>query len=325
MLLSPGLTNDLIEIVSKNFKTDEINEIGTLIFKNYDTNRLAGANPHVSLSPRKSSKILISHCEEQKKLPQLIELIVELDDGIIAGRHVNIDGIENLLHKMATEGLVYDFERKKLMNKRTDISEMINWGSLKDGKIYNVTVMSIDIVGNSSKVQRYGIKKMEKVYFMLWQFLKSRLKEYNGRMWSWAGDGGISAFTFKEHIVRGVLCGLEIQRLMPIFNLKIKSIIQEDIRLRVAIDTGKIRFFNNTGRIVSEVINYAAHLEKKGTEAGKISISRTVRDSLPEEILELFVPAGVFEERDYFSAPYELDRLEFTPPISGQTYSRNLA
>ena len=325
MLLSPGLTNDLIEIVSNNFKTDEINEIGNLIFKNYDTNKLAGANPHISLSPRKSSKILISYCEQQKKLPQLIELIVELDDGIIAGRHINIDGIENLLHKMASEGFIYDFERKKLINRKLDISEMINWGSLKDGKVYNVTVMSVDIVKNSSKVQRYGIKKMEKVYFMLWQFLKSRLREYNGRMWSWAGDGGISAFTFKDHIVRGVLCGLEIQRLMPIFNLKIKSIIQEDIRLRIAIDTGKIRFFNNTGHIVSEVINYAAHLEKKGTDAGKISISRAVRDSLPEEILELFIPAGVFEERDYFSAPYELDRLQIALPSEESSYRQNLA
>ncbi len=325
MFLSPGLTNDLIEIVSKHFKPDEINEIGNLIFKNYDTNEIAGVNSHVSLSSRKSSKILISYCQEQKKIPELIKLIVELDDGIIAGRHVTIDGIENLLHKMASENLIYDFERKKLINKNTDIAEMINWGSLKDGKVYSVTVMSIDIVRNSSKVQRYGIKKMEKVYFMLWQFLKSRLREYNGRMWSWAGDGGIFAFTFKNHVVRTVLCSLEIQRLMPIFNLKIKSIIQEDIRLRIAIDTGKIRFFNNTGRIVSDIINYAAHLEKKGTEAGKISVSRTVRDSLSEEILDLFIPAGVFEDRDYFSTPYELDKLPSVAPTSGETYLKSLA
>ncbi len=325
MTLSPASINNLIEILSLNFKSDEINEIGNLLFGKYDTNTLAGVNSHISLSPRKSAKILVSHCEEKNKIFGLIELIVELDGGILSGRHIAIDGIEGFLNKITAEGLIYNFDKKKITRKTTDPTEMINWGSLKDGKVYSITIMSIDIVENSKKVKRYGIKKMEKIYFQLWQFLKARLKDYDGRLWSWAGDGGIAAFTFKNHITRGVLCALEIQRLIPIFNLKIKTIIPEDIRLRIALDTGKIRFFNDTGRIVSEVINYTAHLEKRGTEAGKISISRNVRDILQEEILELFIPAGVFEERDYFSIPYELDKLRFPVITSEENFERDLA
>jgi len=49
--------------------------------------------------------------------------------------------------------------------------KMVNWGILKDGKIYNITVMSLDIVGNSRLVKKYGTKIMEKVYFRLRSFV----------------------------------------------------------------------------------------------------------------------------------------------------------
>ena len=37
-----------------------------------------------------------------------------------------------------------------------------------------------------------------------------------------------------------------------------------------------VKFFRETGTIVSHVINHAAHLEKKFTHPGMVSISRTV-------------------------------------------------
>lgn len=306
-MISPSLKNHLVEILSGTFHTKQIDEIGNLIFTSYNSNKLSNTQEHISISPRKAAKILIAHSEKNNKLLQLIKLIIELDDSIFFNQHINIKDIEIFLNNLAKEGIIYDFPGRKLLKKNVDINEMLNWGSLRDGKIYDITVMSIDIVGNSKLVKKYGINKMEKIYFRLWDFLKTRLRSYDGRIWSWAGDGGILAFALKNHEERGVLCGLEIQNLMSIFNLHTNFQFKENISLRIALDTGKLRFFADTGKIVSEVINYAAHLEKKGTEAGKISISRALHDSLPEAIFDLFKPSGVFEDRDYFSLPYRLD------------------
>ena len=71
------------------------------------------------------------------------------------------------------------------------------------------------------------------------------------------------------------------------------------------MDTGKIKFSNETGTIVSETINYAAHLEKSFTLPGSISISDKLRDSLPEELRHLFINSGEFEQRTAYVSPVE--------------------
>ena len=306
-MISPSLKNHLTELLSGSFHTKQIDEIGNLLFSSYNSNKLSNTPEHISISPRKAAKILVAYSEKNNKLFQLIKLTIELDDSIFFNQHIHIQGIEVFLNQLAREGMVYDFKKRKLLKKDRDIDEMINWGSLRDGKIYDTTVMSVDIVGNSKLVKKYGINKMEKIYFQLWDFLKVRLKNYDGRIWSWAGDGGIFAFVFKNHQERAVFCGIEIQSLMSIFNLHINVPFKDRISLRIGLDTGRLRFFSDTGKIVSEIINYAAHLEKKGTEAGKVSISRALHDSLPETVFDLFKPAGVFEDRDYFSLPNRLD------------------
>ncbi len=105
------------------------------------------------------------------------------------------------------------------------------------------------------------------------------------------------------------MCGLEIQSLMSVFNLRVNFSGPERINLRIALDTGKLKFYNDTGKIVSEVINYAAHLEKKGTEPGKVAISGKLHDSLARNISDLFRPAGIFEDKDYFSTSLRLDNI----------------
>ncbi|GEM_PF-380777 len=309
-MLSPSLYNELIEILANNLRPGEIDEIGKLLFKaSYDSNKLAGTNSHISLSSRKSAKILTEYCKQQNKLFSLIKLTVELDDGILLGRHIKIDGIETFLNKLAHEGYVYDFYRRKVIKQSADVSENINWGSLRDGKVYEVTVMSLDIVGNSALVKKYGIRRMEKIYFSLWQFLKTKLKDYNGRIWSWAGDGGIIAFAFKEHTVRAVLFALEIQKLIPIFNVRFNSDLSDRIILRIALDTGRLRFFSDTGRIISEVINYAAHLEKKATKPGNISLSGKLFSILPPNVSRYFTPGGLYEGNDFYTTCCRLDLM----------------
>ena len=308
-MLEPAIRNDLVELIGANFKTDEIIELGRLIFESFDSRQIDGTNNHISLSPRKSAGLLVEYCISRKAIDSLIKLVVDLDGGILLGRAINVEGLEIFLSHLAKTGLIYDFRFRKLIFSTEDPDQLVNWGSLKDRKFYDITVMSLDIVKNSVLVKKHGIMKMEKLYYKLWAFLKQKLSVYEGRMWSWAGDGGIMAFAFKDHINRAVLCAVEIQSTVPVFNLANHSHMEEDIALRIGLDTGKIKFFSITGQIVSEVINYAAHLEKKGTKPGQISISRKLRDSIHPRMFDIFKPSGVFEDRDYFSTYKRLDSL----------------
>jgi class 3 adenylate cyclase len=51
----------------------------------------------------------------------------------------------------------------------------------------------------------------------------------------------------------------------------------------------------DTGKIVSDVINTASHLEKKATEPGGVSITEDVFTQLPDKYQKLFIKDGDFE------------------------------
>ena len=60
-----------------------------------------------------------------------------------------------------------------------------------------------------------------------------------------------------------------------------------------------------TGRIVSDVINYAAHLEKSGTQRGGLSISNVMHKKLPAPMKKLFANKHEFEGRQAYSLVYD--------------------
>ena len=308
-MLDASLRNQLAEMICASFKTEEINELGRLLFASYDSHKLSGTSGHISISPRKCANVLVEQCEKNRKIPALIKLAVELDGGIILGRSISVNGLELFLNRLARNGYVYNFETRKLVSTRKDIAEMRNWGCLKDGRQYEMTVMSLDLVENSVLLRRYGTRKMEKLYYQLWRYLKQQLSVYDGRIWSWAGDGGIMAFTFKDHVLRAVRCAISIQSTLSVFNMTVAPIISDDVALRIGLDTGCIKFYADTGRIVSEIINYAAHLEKKSTEPGRISVSADVVAELNSKSASVFTRGGRFENREFFTTYCRLDGL----------------
>lgn len=300
-MIDLSLLNETTEILATNFKADEIEELGKIIFKHYNGHKAAGVKNHITMSPGKCAYTLVQFINDNKKTFQLIKLLIEMDDSSLNGRSKTIEGLEAYLNKLARSSIYYDFRKRKLHHSKKDAHEMINWGILKEGKIYGITVMSLDIVGNSRLVKKYGAITMEKVYFRLRSFIEQKVLDYEGRIWNFAGDGGLIAFTFKKHITRAVLCALDIKATLPIFNISPDISINDDIVLRLALDTGKIKFSYDTGHIVSDVINYAAHLEKSGTLPGEISISENVKKELSTKVSKVFSDMGLFENIAYYS------------------------
>ena len=150
---------------------------------------------------------------------------------------------------------------------------------------------------------------MERLCFELWRFLEHKLNDYDGRLWNWAGDGGLLAFTFDGHVDRAVMCAVDIQSSLPLFNISPTTPITERVELRLGVDTGTVTFLSDTGRIISDVINYAAHLEKNATQAGYVSLSQRVCFQCSPRILSIFEDAGDFEGRPYRTTVQRLDAL----------------
>ncbi len=296
------LVKDLVEMYGKSLTFTDIQAVGGYLFKNrtYSIHATAGVDHKVSISPLNAAKILVEESEKNGKLKELFTFTFELDGSPLNSKVVALDGLENLLYRLSRSGQYYDFAKRKLIDI-DDHYKLLNWGALRDGREYPFTIASIDICQNSELVKKYKTKVMEKAYYRLWEFLKRKLDHWEGRTWSWAGDGGICAFRGDEGVSRAVSCGLEILATLPVFNMQPEKGIKDDIHLRIGMDFGPVKFFNDTGRIVSDVINYAAHLEKKGTKPRTISVSDVIHARLSPEMKLVFSEEQKFEGRTAYS------------------------
>jgi class 3 adenylate cyclase len=289
---------DLTELLGKSLTFSDIEAAGGYLFKNrtYDLHAVAGIDKKLSISPLNAAKILVEEADRKGRLKDLFSFTIELDGSPLNGRIVTLQGLENMLYRLSRSGQYYDFSKRKFIDVE-DHRGLMNWGALRDGREYPVAIASIDICRNSELVKKYSTKVMEKVYYRLWEFLKGKLDHWEGRIWNWAGDGGIVAFRGEENVPRAVSCCMEILSSLPVFNMQPDKTIKDEIYLRIALDFGPLKFFSDTGRIVSDVINCAAHLEKNGTKPLGLSVSDTVHPRLSPAMQKAFAKELKFEGR----------------------------
>mgnify|MGYP006290942935 CR=1 FL=1 len=296
-MLDPTLRNTIIEMLSEELTPDQIDEIGGFLIKNHSAHSSLGIGDHITVSSRKAATALVEECADKRCEEKLFKFIIELDGEKLLGKPVALRDLERLLNQLAKTGYVYDQKKRRLKKIREAVDDMPNWGALKHGREYEVSVGSVDIVGSSSLVRKHGHRKMEKLYYEFWVLLRRVLSVYDGRIWGWQGDGGLVAFAFRRHQERAVLFAMELQQLMKVFNVNPGKPIPDDIELRIGLDAGMVKYQDDTGQIISDTINYAAHLEKSFTSPGGITISKELLDSVPREMLRHFNEKGEFEGR----------------------------
>ncbi len=292
------LVKDLVEMYGKSLTFNDIQYVGSYLFKSrdYSIHAAAGVDPKRSVSPLNAARILVEDAESRDRLKDLFAFTFELDGSPLNSRVVKLDGVENILYRLSRTGNYYDFDRRRFVQE-ADHTRLINWGALRDGREYPFAIASVDICDNSALVKKHKSRVMEKVYYRLWEFLKTKLDHWEGRTWNWAGDGGILAFRGERGPGAAVSCCLEILATLPVFNLQPDKLIKDEIHLRIGLDFGPVKFFADTGRIVSDVINYAAHLEKKGTKPRAMSVSDAVHGRLQVPMQQMFPRQQKFEGR----------------------------
>ncbi len=308
-MLDASLRRELVELISKSFNHEQIEELGRLVLGSFDPHKTLNVERHITVSPRRIAAGLVELLDKKKHAWELIRLVVESDGQMFMGRQVAIDGLEAFLDGLARSGWVYDFAKRRLVEAKDDPVEIPNWGALRDGKNYHTTVASIDLVQSSDLARRYGQRKMKKMLYHFRDFMKQKLRYYDGRIWSWGGDGGILSFAFKNSEIRAAQCALDLQRTVGVFAGSPDYPLDEAIALRIGIDCGTVTFHHDTGSIISDTINFAAHIEKKSTPAGHVGISETMLTRLPDRIADIFKTEDMLEKRLVFITANRIDEF----------------
>ncbi len=298
------LTKDLTEMLAKSLLFRDLEAIGNYLFKDYSAHLYGSVPKHITIAPLKAANILVSECQSRGKMKELLSFVIELDGTLLNGNIVKLIGLDNLLYRLSRTGVYFDFMKRKFISFHENKEIMPGWGVLREGKEYPIIIASIDICGNSDLVQKHSPSAMEKVYYKFSNFLNKSIYHHNGRVWFWAGDGGIIACRKDDGIDNAVACCIEVLFTLPIFNSMPDKPIEDDIELRIGMDSGTLKYFNDVGRIISDVINYASHLEKQGTCPNGLSISKDVYNELSQGLKKIFNQEMQFKDRTAYTMSF---------------------
>ncbi len=299
----------LIDILSKHFSTEEIDNLGKEIFQKFNAHLLSGQPFGTVLKPEVAAKTIVEYSIKQEKIKELVEFVIRIGlgkkIGICAGE-INKESLDELLKVLSSFGFHFASSRGIL----EFTNEQDNWGYLEENKEYYFSYMSIDIVGNSQIQNKYEKDKIQDVYTRLYKLIKVVIELYNGKVWNWAGDGGIAAFYLNPIEESAVLAGIKIFLELFLFNLnEERNKFDEPIQLRIGIHSGKSIYKENKGLILSDAINFTAHLEKYFTEPNHISISKEIYDGLNPRLQLIFKRKGTFENKECFALSLDISKF----------------
>ena len=299
------LPRELKELLSRSFSFNDIEALGKDIFYTYDTHFLEDIIPEITISPAAAAACLVRECQKAKKLTLLVAYLIQLEGSYLNGKTVSLHGLEALLYNIAENGYRFDYEERKFVPVIKKKGLHANWGILREGKTYDIAILSVDIVKNSMFVKKYGAAPMQAIYNQLQEFVLEVTSSYDGRVWSWAGDGGMLAFRGQNRAQDALRAALELQLRMPVFNLREKVKLKEALQIRCGMDEGSVRFYKDIGRIVSDTINYAAHVEKHISPPSGVAVSQSAHGRLPSRLQELFSDKKEFESKGVYSLVFD--------------------
>lgn len=305
--------------LAQTMTIEEIDILGRHVDPKFKAHLLSGEPFGLTLRPDQAARTLVRHFDGRNELPRILGLLVHIhshQDSTLVGRAFAIPNFDAMLQTLGSVGLRFDPVSGTLQEAREDD---VNWGILKEGEVYHFCHLSVDIAGNSLLQIKYPRAEIEIVYHNFYSMLKKIVKRYNGQIWNWAGDGGIITFYTGDKVQDAVFCALQLQLQLVVFNLSRSSNrFEEPLRVRIAAHDGLTVYKENKGTVLSEAINFAAHLEKSGTPVNAISISRSVYGHLSPRLQKIFEPRGVFEDIPIFTSMLELDWMkEKERPSSG--------
>ena len=177
-------------------------------------------------------------------------------------------------------------------------SKFEGWKSLRSGTPATFFFLFVSLSEKSGLRARIGESVFSAVKNRLRDVLRQALADADALLWIETEDNCVFLVPpIKPNARAAVEASLKMilnSRLIGIEKLGLSF----PLDFTIALHRGETIFHapGKTGAVVSEPVNYIFHLGTKKAEAGRLTISDAVpEDALPEGLLHLFSPAGVFE------------------------------
>ncbi len=180
------------------------------------------------------------------------------------------------------------------------LSAARGWDEILEGRTSPFFFLFLEVDDAEDMKKRYGAENLARALDTFRSFVERCVSPYGGKLWMWAGFGGIVLFPFSNDNHAPLVCALRILLWHPFYDVE-ESPLPNSLCFRMALSSGPMEYREKkTGAVISDALNSVFHLGQRFTDPGSFSISAEVYKLAPDCLKKYCVPAGVFEGRKIF-------------------------
>jgi class 3 adenylate cyclase len=253
----------------------------------YDIYKTSGYREGQPIPLADAAERVTSDIVERGHYVDFVELLVQIDSKGYMGKRYSIRGLDDVLTDLLNAGYSFDkttgqfFENQAMQVTR-------NWGRLLDGDERQMSVLRLDIAGNSILVKEHPKALIDKAYGDLRKFVTRAVVSRLGRLWTWEGDGALAVFMLGDYSRWSIYAGIEILNEMFIYN-KVDNPLGVGINLRMAVHSGPIVYSKSEAQCLkSDTVKKAIKLESQAAVPNSLAISDTLAVAQEQALLDVF-------------------------------------
>lgn len=290
MKVHTRLAGLFVQALSQSLSVDMMTVVARRVIRDYDVYERSGFPANIPMPRADAARhILKDFCREGLFL-KLIETLIEVQSEGVMGREVPVPLLSRIVAEIEDQGYRYSRD-KGLFVEAAVRGKTMGWGTLREGRSYELALLRLDVAGNSILVRRYPAEQVRAAFGSMKEIVRRQVERRDGRIWSWEGDGGLAAFYFGDKAVQATLCGVEILHEMYLYNL-LACRLPEPVNVRLAVHAGPCKFSASPRDAASETIRRVELLESMYTEPASLTVSSVVYTDLGGKLSRSFAPVG---------------------------------
>ena len=257
-----------------------------LVNPRYNIYKRTGLEEGMPIANQNAADRIVADMIQDGYYIDFVETLVRIDKEGYMGRRYDLKGLNNVVTSLIAEGFSFDkvsglfFE-----NQQEHISP--NWGRLQEGDERKMTILRLDIAGNSVLVKNNSRPKINKAYNDIRSIVDKAVTSRLGRLWSWEGDGAIAAFLFGPMEKMAVYAGMDIIHELFFYN-RLRNPLDSPVNVRLGAQIGQVRYSDNEmERLKNETVKQATFLEALAVNNG-LSVSYNLYINMDQNTLNHF-------------------------------------
>ena len=276
-------------LFNKSLNSDQIRKLSQEYDQSFDLYRTSGFGDQIRIPVSVAVDCILDYFNSDKKILGFLSFVFQKErEGVIrGGRMVQLLNKPHLLKELEKVGWKYDGQNGAFIKDQTNFSTS-DWGFLEEGREYPMSFAHIDVVGSSVLVDNEEVDDIESTMRSFQKFSRHFAELWEGRIWKWAGDGGLLVFQGGDSPINSVLSVASLLFNLPVFNIEHSRLKNSEIKIRAGIHRGPIVFQKDVERIYSPEMKIAERLEHEYSAVNGIAISAEVFTFIRGGVREYF-------------------------------------